>query len=180
MWLVQPAKFQFGIQIELRIRTYSGLVFYRLLKIWLKNEQISINLGTVYLNNKPFANRTSPAQWGSEYLTGLEFECGKLDWMSNGLVICWSITKFHSWGYLLRLTCIKETGELLPDRCTEPYPLKRRAEIGTLRSCSQLLSYIYIAYTVARVLAQPFKNRAWHAPSTILNDEKISFAGTFP
>ena len=61
--------------------------FYRLLKIWLKSEQISINLGIVYFNTKPFANRTSPAQWGSEYQTGLEFECGKLDWMSNGLVL---------------------------------------------------------------------------------------------
>ena len=35
-----------------------------------------------------------------------------------------------------------ETGELLPDQNTKPYPHKRFAEISTLGSCSQLLHYI--------------------------------------
>ena len=45
------------------------------------------------------------------------------------------------------LNQIWETGELLPDRSTEPYSLKQKAEIGTLGSRSQLFRYIHILIT---------------------------------
>ena len=66
---------------------------------------------------------------------------------------CTESLQFNSqWSPFFYLGTTRETGELLPDQSTEPYPLKWRAEIGMLGSCSQLLCYIHNPFTLAQVV----------------------------
>ena len=81
-----------------------------------------------------------------------------LSFMSPGSLVFYTVEPVRivlnsQWWTVFYLGTGKKAGELLPDRSTEPFPLKQRAAaLGMLGSCSQVFCYIYTRVSQPGVL----------------------------